>query len=63
MDSNFQFLQTLLQLGWPAIVLVQCVLLWRDSLQVRDRYISFLEKQINEDARPDTPTFHPAENQ
>lgn len=58
MDQNFQFLQTLLQLGWPAIVLVQCVVLWRDNVAMRDRLFSLLEELRKDDELPRVPTIH-----
>lgn len=35
-NPNLQVLQTLLQLGWPAIVLVEVVILYRDNIKLRD---------------------------
>lgn len=53
MEQNFQFLQTLLQLGWPAIVLIQCIILWRDNIALRDKLIASLEnKEITRQVQP-----------
>lgn len=58
MDQNFQFLQTLLQLGWPAIVLVQCVVLWRDNVAMRDKLFTLLEELRRHEDIPKAPTIH-----
>lgn len=58
MDQNFQFLQTLLQLGWPAIVLVECIVLWRDNVAMRDRLFTLLEELRQKDEVPRAPTIH-----
>jgi len=57
MDQNFQFLQTLLQLGWPAIVLVECIILWRDNVALRDRLFAYLENEDREKQLPHVPTI------
>jgi len=62
MEQNFQFLQTLLQLGWPAIVLVQCVVLWRDNVALRDRLMAYLENERKELRLPNPPTIHTGED-
>ena len=58
MDQNFQFLQTLLQLGWPAIVLVECIVLWRDNVAMRDRLFNLLEELRRNEEVPRVPTIH-----
>jgi len=55
--DNLTFLQALLQLGWPAIVLIQCVVLWRDNQELRMRIFNYLEsKDRNELLGPPQPS-------
>lgn len=42
MDENLATLRTILELGWPAIVLFQCVILYRDNIKMRDTLVSYL---------------------
>jgi len=43
--DNLAFLQALLQLGWPAIVLIECIILWRDNQELRNRLFDVLQKR------------------
>ncbi len=42
-DPILQAVRAILELGWPAIVLVQSVILWRAHQTMVDRYIAYLE--------------------
>lgn len=42
MDTNLATLRAILELGWPAIVLFQCVMLYRDNIKMRDMLVSYL---------------------
>lgn len=54
--ENVEFLQTILQLGWPAIVLFQCWLLWRDNLAMRAELVIALKRCTEEDDKVETAT-------
>ncbi|GJQ33885.1 MAG: hypothetical protein HBSAPP04_27240 [Ignavibacteriaceae bacterium] len=54
MDANFEFLTTLLQLGWPAIVLIECYVLYKDNIKLRDLLIEYLNNCLEEDLPTDT---------
>lgn len=58
--DNLQTLQTLLQLGWPAIVLIECVILWRDNVALRTRLIDHLEKDKERPNLPELPRLSEA---
>ena len=45
-DSTITGLRTILELGWPAIVLVMLVFMWRSYQQLLERYIADL-REIN----------------
>lgn len=63
MEQNLQFLQTLLQLGWPAIVLLECIILWRDNVALRDKLINYLEKKETVLPGKTASIIHTDENQ
>jgi hypothetical protein len=62
MDPNLATLRTLLELGWPAIVLVECIILWRDNGKLRDKLISVLEYKDIDTRQTPTPTIHTGED-
>lgn len=45
-EGTISGLRTILELGWPAIVLVMVVFLWRDYKALLERYIADL-REIN----------------
>lgn len=47
--DNLQFLQAILQLGWPAIVLIQNIILYRDNIKMRDAIMDYLKQRDSEE--------------
>ncbi len=56
-DPLIGAVRAVLELGWPAIVLVQSAILWRSAQQMTDRYIAHLEadETARETAQPEAP--------
>lgn len=54
-DPIIGAVRAVLELGWPAIVLVQSAILWRKVEALNERYLTFLEAQVEGKKAQETP--------